>query len=84
LYHYVVWSPVVRVPYCISGAGWTHAPSLTLSLSCTAMSPIPSSYSVNSTVMHRCLPFCLLSLTCSCTIYTATSALQTVSVVRAS
>jgi hypothetical protein len=56
LFHYVVWSPMVRVP-CISGAVWTHAPSLTMSLSCTAMSPIPSSYSVNSTVMHRCLPF---------------------------
>jgi hypothetical protein len=84
LYHYVVWSPVVRVPHCISGAVWTHAPSLTLSLSCTAMSPIAGSFSVNSTVMHRCLPVCLLSLTCSCTIYTATSVLQTVSVVHAS
>jgi hypothetical protein len=84
LCHYVVWSPVVRVHHCISGAVWTQAPSLTLSLSCTAMSPIPSSYSVSSTVIYRSLPVFLLSLTCSCTIYTATSVLQTVSVVHAS
>jgi len=42
LCHYVVWSLVVRVPHFISGAVSTHAPSLTLFLSCTTVSPISS------------------------------------------
>lgn len=69
--------PLSEIESLPSGHIWLDSPPCMPPVICSVMLCRPTIHLVDSTVLHKCLPVCLLSHMSSCHIYPATAAMQT-------